>query len=366
MTHFLKRIPLSPTKLFKKANLFVLLLWVLTLVGVPDSFVFAKGAKATLGLNHCSFAFIDQSTLLDPTQLKVLTRKIVKEQAQDYEAWSDRVIIQLTRGRIYNRVKDLCKVPALCEEAAVAQAVRNEIIRTFEGVQELKTQMYKVRGLAVLVGISVGVAMTSHYTKTHIPLDVRWISEFVTIVSSIALYKLGAPLWDYLGGVAYRGAFRLSEGKSFKRQNNEMAYLKGRFEILQEKMTTFQQQEATRVSALINALESVLPTALELIQYTSEPSKQGLDRGADRIAGLLIRIRRFFPEIPPDRDTDVLRTVNITFKKYLTLDTEARKNLAEDVMKKILDADPGSSNPQTYERYKKIIQIWLGLEEPAP
>jgi len=195
--------------------------------------------------------------------------------------------------------------------------------------------------------------------KSDLPHSVQWISEFVTIGTSISLYKLGAPFWDYLGGIFYRGAFRIHDGKSFFRNETEVAAYGRHYRNLNEKMTSLQQQGAARIANLLGIAESTLAPALESLQST-DPSKGGMNRAAGRIANFAIKTRKFFPDISVD-DPDLGRTVNMVFTNYLG-DRPTRLKLYELTIQQIQNYDEAfAEDESTAAMYRHAIRLWAGL-----
>jgi len=311
-------------------------------------------------LNRCSFVYVEDLSYLSSGQIQNLTKEILKNNVSSYERWSKLAIVQLAKKRIYTKIAELCANPGSCTDKAIARTVESEIVSTFQELKEIKSKIKKLKGVAMLVGASIGVAIASQYMKSHIPSDTRWVAEFVTIISSIAIYKLGAPLFGYFADVVYRGAFRMSEGKSFIRKQDELHHLIDQFQFLQEKMSPYQQQEANRMNVLLNTLEVGFNAAVESI-LSPDPAKGGIDRGVARIATLIIKMRRFFPEVNPDQDIDVVRTVDMLLKDQINMDTVNRDLLAKKTMEKIEQYDPASKDPEVYKRYYETVKRWYGV-----
>jgi hypothetical protein len=367
----------SVQRIFRRiyGNRFFFLVFLLGLFFQGKSYPSVEGG---FGSQRCQGLFLDTMLLLtpdsahtdadslaylSPEQVQLLTRSLLKDKAHSYEAWSQRAFVNIIRGRIFSEVQKSCTLSIACTESMIAQIVEREISQSFETLHDFQHEIRRFKGLAILVGISVGVAVTSQYTKGHLPPDVQWISEFVTIASTIALYKLGGPLWDYFGGLAYQGAFRLSEGKSFMKPHDDMSYLTEQYQILQEKMTPFQQQESLRIMNFLNSLEVGLSSALDLIHHP-DAHKNGFDRGAARIAALLIKIRRLYPELSPYQDIDVMRTVNLLLANHLDLNIVDRSLLAEAILAKTIEYDPTvNQDPSLYTLYRESAYHWVGLKD---
>lgn len=307
----------------------------------------------------CSGVFVDEAVAVPSFNLELMTRVALAGESAKFESWSQRAVILVMKRSIKTKVMERCRA-AGCTESDVARLVESSIVESFQKFDDMKAHMMKIRGYAVLTGLSVGVAVTSHYVKGALPAADQWMSEFVTIGTSIGLYKLGAPLWDYLSGVVSRGAFRMQDGKTFFRDAAEMAHYEERYRILQEKMTPREQQQAARVAGLLNSTESTFSSAIESIM-SKDPSKGGIERASARIANAAIKARKFFPEISFD-DPDMSRTVNMLFTQFLPHDG-TREKLYEMVIVEIAKNDPAYRDARTADIYKRTIRIWAGLDE---
>ncbi len=312
---------------------------------------------------HSDGKFVAGSTeLLTFSQMDAFLRFSSKAEAEKYKAWSEKAVIHATRKTIHKKVIEACS-GGRCSETDVARLVQSSIAESFQKFDEFKLKMKKIKGYAILTGLSVGVAFSSHYLKAALPANDSWMSDFVTIASSILLYKLGAPLWDYVGGVAIRGAFRMKDGKSFLRQGSEYTRYEAQYKLLQEKMTPREQIETARVSSLLNSLEPRFSSILESLQ-SKDPSKGGIEKAAAYLALTAIKMRQYFPEITAD-DPDVNGSVRLAFTQFLGEDG-TRERLSQLAIQQIEsyylvnNENLGKTN-ELVQICKETVIRWVGL-----
>ncbi|MBX2994936.1 MAG: hypothetical protein KF681_08940 [Bdellovibrionaceae bacterium] len=315
-------------------------------------------AHASAPLCANVFADLTLSQLLTTQEARAAAKGLATSQRQSYAKWSQQMVVRVAQMRMRKAIEELCHSPAACTDVAVARVVEDAITDTFKRQEDLQLVWRRVRGYAMLTGVSVTIAMASQYTKGSLPESSRWIAEFVTIASSIALYKLGAPLWDSIGGWVNRGSFRLNHGKSFLRAQDDLSHLNQRYQVLQEKMTPFQQQESNRMLGLLNNVEAGVTSAIESIM-SRDPSKGGIDRGSARLATLAIKLTRYFPEVEFN-DIDLTRTVRLLFTEMLQ-DPVQRLEVYETTLDKIAQNDPRFQDPAIAKNYRKLIGQWTGL-----
>ncbi len=300
----------------------------------------------------------ENTTTVAPLNLAAMVRLALGNESLRSFSPLQRTVFFFMRKSIHKKVGEACR-EAGCTEQDVARIVETSIVDSMRKIDHYKSSARRIRGYAVLTGLSVGVAVMSHYVKDSLPAGDAWLSDFVTIASSIGLYKLGAPLWDHIGGIASRGAFRIKDGKSFFREAEEMARYERGGQILQEKMTLREQQETARIAGLLNSTESTFTAAIESI-LSKDPSKGGIERAAARIANTAIKTRKFFPEVAFD-DPDMTRTIQMVFTTTLPNDG-TRERLYELVIAAIQAYDPAFSDPRTAEVYRATVRKWTGLD----
>jgi len=319
------------------------------------SLLISPFAQAQPGL--CQTVFESQKTLAT-SDLEVLTRDLLATQGNETQTRMERLLIQAMRKTIEKKVTATCR-SAGCTEKDVAHIVESSIVESLQKYDALKTKMRQIRGYAILVGISVAIAVVSHFATGALPPADLWLSDLITTASSIGIYKIGAPLWDQVGGVVFRGAFRMQEGKSFIRHDNEMSTYETKYRITRAKMTVREQEESTRVAALLNATESSFSKAIEDIRKPNV-SEEEVDRACARIALLAIKIRKIYPEISAE-DDDLLNAIHMTFTQFLA-DDSIREQLNDKIIKQLKKFDPDFYNVQTEQVYRKSINNWLGLK----
>lgn len=306
----------------------------------------------------CSDLLNTKISILTPEATDSVAREMIQSEVAQFQTWSERLVIKAMQGTIRKKIKETCAEVQGCSEKDVARIVANSIKNSFNKFSEYKAHASKIRGYAILTGISVGIAISSQLVKGSLPHQVQWLTDFVTIASSIGLYKVGAPLWDYVAGITSRGAFRVKDGKSFFRNSEEIARYEKHYRILQEKMTPREQQQTARFSSLLNTVESTLSSALESIQ-SKDPSKGGIERAAARIANAAIKARKFFPEVTAD-DLDLVRTIQMAFTQFLPTDG-TREKLYSLVLAQIEKYDEAFKDAETAAVYQKTIRLWVGL-----
>jgi hypothetical protein len=72
-------------------------------------------------------------------------------------------------------------------------------------------------------------------------------------------------------------------------------------------------------------------------------------------------MRRFFPEVNPNDDIDVVRTVDMLLKDQLNMDTVDRMLLVDKTMQKIEQYDPLAKDPTTHDKYLETVKRWYGV-----
>lgn len=309
---------------------------------------------------QCSELFSSQDavTSLSAQELEVVARATLGSEYEKYAAWSQKAVILSMKSKILKKIKTECTASA-CTDRDVARLVESSIVESFQKVDLYKSRMRRIRGSAILVGIAVGIAVTSHLVTGHLTAADQWLSNFITIATSVGLYAVGAPLWNTLSTMS-RGAFRLKDGKSFFRQDEEEARYQDLYHELQKKLTANEQVVTSRITGLLNSTESTFGAAIESIQ-SKDPSKGGIERASARIALAAIKYRKFFPELPPD-DPDLNMAVKMLFTQFLPQD-ETREKLYMQVMAQIEMNDAVAfSSPQTAAIYRQMIRRWSGLE----
>lgn len=302
---------------------------------------------------------VDQTAIVDPLMFRAAVRLAMREQYQSYEKWSDRAVIFGLKYSLRRKVEQACK-GGDCSEEDVARIVQRTVIETFEKIDTTKANARRLRGYATLVGLSVGVAVANGMVKSNLPHSVQWVSEFVTIATSVSLYKLGAPFWDYLGGIFYRGAFRVRDGKSFFRDTRDAVTFGDHYKQLNEKMTPIEQQGATRIANLLGIAESSLSPTLESLQ-SQDPSKGGIERAAARIANFAIKTRKFFPDIAID-DHDLTRTIKLVFTDFIG-SQQTRRRLYQMTIEQISQNDLAYNDKVTADVYRRALRGWIGVSE---
>ena len=297
--------------------------------------------------------------------------KIYKEEYDAIEQWWGRPVVKVMRGSIKNKVVEACKNG--CSEKEISRVVADSIQSAFSKIDKATLQAKRIRGYAILTGITVGTIVGGSYLKGTLP-DQRFLTDVISTVTTIAIYKLGAPVLDQVTALAVRGGYRLQDGKEFFRKNVEYVRMRALYRILREKMTPLEQEEAGRVSNLLGQLAPALGTAIESMD-SMDRSKGGMQAAAARIADMAIRMRQYFPEIRPN-DPEILRTVDMVFTQRVVAvdpstgatvpDRQRLQSLYELVIKQIEKYDPlYRESPDAADVYRNSIKEWLGLKSPS-
>lgn len=320
----------------------------------------ASGAK--LSPQRCGLTFIDNLAHLSEEEIRQLTRSILvqRKRVLDFDGLAENAILLRVRKQVYERVFEICQKPSACTSENIVRIVDQSLTETISKTHEFKLEWKKFRGNIMLVSLAVGVAVGSQMMKSHLPAEARFLAEFVTIASSIALYKLGGPLWDYMSGLLSRGAFRLSQGQEFKPQMVEMGHLWDQYERLQSSLTPAQQTAAGRELSLLINLEGVIIAAAEGLRPQNNYTPADLNMAAARIAGLLIKARRYYPEVDLKQDRDILRTWEMLFLDQIHMKSEDYQQLRELVLEKLRIYDPADTDhPHRYQEYESIVRHWF-------
>ncbi len=299
---------------------------------------------------------------LSQLRLEETIKNSLAAELEKHETPPGRIALWMIKKSIQKKMAEECADG--CTEQDGARIVETSIINSLEKVDELKLQAKQIRGYAILAGVSIGIAVTGHFAKGSVPVNEQWLNDFITVATPVVLYKLGAPLWDHMGSIFYRGAFRVRDGKSFLRDGSEMGHYRERNFILKEKMTQQEQEETSRIFSLLNMIDSTFNSALEGI-LSSDPSKGGIPRAAARLATVAMKIRKFYPEVSPGPDdADVVRTINMIFTQFLPKN-DTRQALYDAVIEQLKKNDPAFADTQTASVYKKAVADWVGIS-PAP
>ncbi len=296
--------------------------------------------------------------------------KAYKDEYEALEKWWQRRAVQLTKAQVKSKVEIACRNG--CSEKDISRIVSDSVENTFVKFDKAFYQMKRARGFAILTGITVGTIIGGSYIKIHLPGNERFLSDVVSTVTTIAIYKLGAPLLDQVTSLAVRGGYRLQHGKEFFRKNMEFARMRALYNVLREKMTPLEQEEAGRMTNLLGQLAPTFGTAIESME-SGDRSKGGMPAAAARIADIAIRMRQYFPEIKSN-DPEVVRTIDMVFTQRVVVedpnnagnfisDTKKLQLLYDLTIKQIEKYDPlYKESPEVAELYRDGIASWLGLK----
>lgn len=345
----------------RQAPQLIKLLMVMSLV-LPS---LAPAAEAP----RCESIFSESEADVSPMSNELFAQ-IYKDEYNNIETWWQKGAVQLLRGNIKSKVDEVCATT--CTEQDITRVVAESIETTLNKIDKVTYQIRRVRGYAILTGITVGTIIGASYLKLNLPVHERFLGDVVSTITTLAIYKLGAPLLDQVQAVAVRGGYRLRHGKDFFRKDAEMPRLRALYQVLREKMTPMEQEESGRISSLQGQLATTFSTAIES-SLSGDKAKGGISAGAARIAELAVRMRQSFPEIHFD-NPDIMRTVGMTLLQRLEMpdpqdedsmipDIAKRQALYKITIQQIAKWDPlYSSSVETKEIYDEGMKAWLGLK----
>ncbi len=205
--------------------------------------------------------------------------------------------------------------------------------------------------------------------KADLPQSLQFTSDFVSLATSIGLLKLGAPFWDYVGGLLNLGSHRIKGNKSFFRDSGMATRLDERYRRLQGKFTPWQQTEMKRVNDFMKEVES---NSFAAIESTLDKgiAKGRVERASVRLALIAKSLRTNYPELT-GQDFEILNRIRVIFTNPLQehvkngdVEPEVFDKLYELTMQSIEKLDPEDfKKKDSCERYHTNIRLWLDLPQ---
>jgi len=337
-----------------KAHIFRLLSKIIMSVSFLSSTAMAT-ATATATEGMCRDLFVIESQIEYSPEL---FEQAYRDEYQKIDSWFRRKSVVHLKEKIRQRVENACEIE--CTEEKIARVVNEAIGESFGNIDRLNRQGRIIRGYLFLTGMSVGSVLIGTMINTHLPVHEQFLSHVITAVMSLGLYSFSAPLFNHIGTTLVRGAWRLTDGKPFFRKDPEYARLRALYRVLRDKMTTIEQEEATRISTFKNKAAGTFASALEAT-LSADPSKGGITAGAGRIADFVIDVRISTPEIRYD-DPSILRTFKLNIWNR-NLDREVLEKLYALTIEMIQNTDElYNQSPEAAQIYQKTLRVWLGLD----
>ncbi|MCJ8276552.1 MAG: hypothetical protein MJK18_06905, partial [Bdellovibrionales bacterium] len=77
------------------------------------------------------------------------------------------------------------------------------------------------RGYAILIGAMVGSAALTTYLSTHLPSHLQFTSVFLSQVTTLGVFVLGAPIWEPLSSRFRKWAFGVRSIVEVKNEDHQ-------------------------------------------------------------------------------------------------------------------------------------------------
>lgn len=203
------------------------------------------------------------------------------------------------------------------------------------------------RGYAVLIGAMVGSAALTTHLGSHINHDFQFLSVFVSQVSTLGVFVLGAPIWEPISSRFRKWAFGIRKTSSLNGLNDQQQ-LEAVWLRTQENYSLNAQMSRNVINQFILSVRQNFSDAHHAYQ---NPSKA---YSADQIAEAAYRLRVLFKDIPPD-DASVAAAVHASFTNHIEIST-LFINL---VIEKIKKLDNQFYDHLVQEHYRRVLQSWL-------
>lgn len=222
----------------------------------------------------------------------------------------------------------------------VAKDIESELTQNgFSGPQK--------RGYAILIGTMVGSALLSTYMTSNLGPHFQFLSVFVSQVSTLGVFVLGAPIWEPLSSKFRQLAFGVKKSSQLTDLNNN-PNLESTWVRSQENYSINAQMSRNVITQFIT---SVRQNFYEAYRAFNNDDK---NYAADQVAEAAFRLRTLFRDIPPN-DPSVAAAVNTAFTNHIEMNEE----FVELVWSKLEELDENFTSPEIQKHYQITLETWL-------
>lgn len=202
------------------------------------------------------------------------------------------------------------------------------------------------KGYAILLGGMVGSAALTTYLGAHLSEEFKFTSIFLSQISTLGVYVLGAPIWEPISSKFRKWAFGLN-------RNQQNATVASR----ELESTWIRTQESYSLNAQMsrNIISQFIITVKDnFYQAYRAMTENNPEYAADQVAEAAYRMRILFKEILPT-ERSVAAAINSAFTSHVEIDAAFRKA----VWQKLNALDSDSSEPDVRAYYQVVLHTWL-------
>jgi len=291
--------------------------------------------------------------LLTRESMGVAVKEQVLSSINAQENKINRLALRTLRSRISNSVLDQCLKQETCSRAQIDKIVQVKVDEALGRVLAIRGRMTLARGYALIISSMVGSAMLNNFLKAEFQSGTAWgwIAELSVPLTVIGILKFGAPLWDKLSAISTSAAFRIREGKSWRRTAPENEKLDT---IYADMMSNFTPTQSIARTALANAVGTVRTVAKDSIEVWLKGDRE---RAADRMAELAIFSRKYLTEIHPSTGS-MVRSIYMILVKHLGQESD-RIEFSRLMLTSIGENDPDVELPGVHSYYDGLVKVWI-------
>ncbi len=293
-------------------------------------------------------------------QLSYFIQARVDEEIHNADQWLKQKAFQFYQKRVKKNVFKYCKSKNICRAEEVTQIVQKSLEETtpeiFKRVPAKADKFVKaVIGNTYIVSAALASLMAG-YGLSNIHGIPKYVPYILTPVTWTLFVAITAPFQDYLSSKFRMIGYRVREGKSLIRKDDQLKVLDDIYKGMQTKFTINQTTARGSVNNVVAGMRVVMKDSYDIIMNRFDDSKQ-LQRAADRLAEYIMFIQKNYPEVPYNNE-DVLTAVKLIFTKHIDIDTKKKlKPMILDSIKEV-SHKPDSAYLQHCE---KIIDKWFEI-----
>ncbi len=232
------------------------------------------------------------------------------------------------------------------QSAAEVQRLLTETDPVPEPVLAIRSRRSSVKGYSILVGTMVGSAVLTTAISSHVPPGFQFVSIFITQVSTLGVYVLGAPIWEPMTSKFRKWAFGLNVDVGQKSPNSIQ---------LEETWTRTQERYSLNAQMSRNVVSQFIFTVKENFYHAYRAHVSGDPvYAADQVAEAAYRMRILFADVSPG-DPSVAAAVKSAFTGHVQIGPDFLPLVTSRL--EALDADFNVAEVQEY--YRAILKMWL-------
>ncbi len=229
----------------------------------------------------------------------------------------------------------------------LGRKMSHEVARQTESILEKQVvKSSSKKGYAVLIGAMVGSAAMTTYLGSQLPTELQFTSIFISQLSTLGVYVLGAPIWEPLASKFRLWAFGISQEKMA--QDKSSAQLEATWTSTQENYSLNAQMSRNIINQFIIAVKENFYQAYRA--YTESDQSYS----ADQVAEAAYRMRILFRDIHPS-DPSVAVAINTAFTNHI----QVNEDFIALVWKRLKLIDPEWSQPHVKLYYDLALTSWL-------